>query len=196
MGNRHWSRGEALRHPLIWCLMPLILAAPCFMTAVFFHQVHLAAAKGLAHVQFVSVLPLYTGCVIVTVLTSGALIDRFGARRLIALAQLPFIAGFLLLSQTAGLGGLAAAMICLGIGAGGMNTISTATWAEAYGTAHIGAIKALATSVAVFGSALGPALTGWAIDAGTPLTLQMPLIAGWFATAALLAAAALRHFLR
>lgn len=196
MGNRHWTRAQALRHPLMWLLMPLVLAAPCFMTSVFFHQVHLAEAKGIAHVQFVVFLPLYTTCVITTVLTSGALIDRFGARRLIALAQLPFIAGFLILSLNAGLPGLALAMVCLGIGAGGMNTIPTATWAEAYGTAHIGAIKALATSVMVFGSALGPVLTGQAIDAGITLPQQLPFIALWFAASAVLAAWAVHRFLR
>lgn len=196
MGNRHWTRANALRHPLIWTLMPVVLGAPCFVTAMFFHQVHLSDAKGFTHVQFVAFLPLYTACVIATVLTVGGLIDRFGARRLLALTQLPFVAGFLVMGLGTSLASLGVAMMLVGMGAGCMTTVPTACWAEAYGTRHIGAIKALATSVMVLGSALGPAITGAAIDAGMPLPAQMPFFALWFVGAGLLAGWAARHYIR
>ena len=42
--------------------------------------------------------------------------------------------------------------------------VGTALWAE-YGVRHLGAIKSLSSSLAVFGTALSPALFGWLLDA-------------------------------
>ena len=42
--------------------------------------------------------------------------------------------------------------------------MASAFWAEFYGTRHIGAIKAMAAALMVFGSAIGPGLTGALID--------------------------------
>lgn len=196
MGNRHWTRAEALRHPLIWCLIPVVLGPPCFMTAMFFHQVHIAEMRGISHVEFVAFLPFYTLTVIATALLSGVLIDRFGARRLIALAQLPFAAGFLILAAAPFQATLILAFLCLGVAVGQMNTVPTAMWAEAYGTAHIGAIKALSTAIMVLGSALGPVVTGLAIDAGWSLPQQFPLFAAWFLGMSLLAVWAIARFIR
>ena len=62
---------------------------------------------------------------------------------------------------------------------GGNATTGAAFWAEAYGTAHVGAIKALATALMVIGSAIGPALTGALIDAGVTFPEQMLGIAAY-----------------
>ena len=42
-------------------------------------------------------------------------------------------------------------------------------WAEVYGLGHLGAIRALAASLAVVSSALGPAAMGWLIDGGVSM---------------------------
>ena len=55
-----------------------------------------------------------------------------------------------------------------------------AFWAEFYGTAHIGAIKALAAAVMVLGSAIGPGLTGVLIDIGIDLGPQYIGVAAYF----------------
>ena len=62
-------------------------------------------------------------------------------------------------------------------------TIITAFWAEYYGTRHIGAIKATSASIMVFGSAIGPGITGAFIDLGYDFPDQMLAISVYFALA-------------
>jgi MFS family permease len=187
IGGRHWTRGQALRHPLIWLLVPMLLGPSAWGTALFFQQVHLAAVKGWSHPGFVALFPLYTLASVTTTLVSGWAIDRFGAMRLIPGYMLPFALGFLLLWLAESLSGAALAMAVLGLATGTSATLPAAFWAETYGTRHLGAIKALIAAVMVLGSAIGPGVSGWLIDRGIAFPQQMPAIVGYFLAAAVLA---------
>lgn len=186
MGGRHWTRRDLLGNRLFWFVLPYLLGPPAFGTAFFFHQVHLGEFKGWGHSVLVAMFPLFTGAAITALLTSGWLIDRLGAMRLMPLVQLPMAAGFVLMgtAQSAVAGGIA--MVLMGLSQGANSTIPAAFWAEAYGTRHLGAIKSLAAAIMVFGTAVGPILTGVLIDGGVAFTDQMPLIATYFLGAAAL----------
>ncbi|MEM8555390.1 MAG: MFS transporter, partial [Pseudomonadota bacterium] len=196
LADRHWQQRDALRHPLFWCVVPAILGPAALMTALFFHQIHFAETKGLSHFAFVSLIPVYTGSAVATVFSSGLLIDRFGAWRLLGLHQLVFAFGFWVMATSPSVTGLAVAMICLGVGSGGMSTIPAAFWAECYGTRYIGAIKALGYSVMVVGSALGPIICGQLIDLGVDLPDQLPGFSLFFLVSAVLATAGTFGMLR
>ena len=62
--------------------------------------------------------------------------------------------------------------VSFGLTQGLMNPIVGSLWVEVYGTAHVGAIRALATAALVAASALGPGIAGLLIDAGVELDLQ------------------------
>lgn len=187
MEARHWRRSDALRHPLFWCMVPAILGPSAFITAFFFHQVHLAGIKGWSHVEFVAFFPLYTGTSIAAMIAAGWALDRLGTARLMPFYQLPLAAGFLTLALSTTPLGLALAILLLGLATGANATLPNAFWAEFYGTAHIGAIKALAAAVMVLGSAIGPGLTGFLIDIGLGLENQFFGVAAFFvATSALM----------
>ena len=88
----------------------------------------------------------------------------------------------------------------IGITSGIQSTLTSAVWAEFYGTKHLGSIKALAKSTMVLGSALGPGITGYVIDLGFNFTAQMPWISAYYVFATLLALfgvkkALKRHFI-
>ena len=68
----------------------------------------------------------------------------------------------------------------LALSTGANMTLPNAFWAEFYGTAHLGSIKAMAAAVMVLGSALGPGLTGVLIDAGVGIEAQYMGVAGYF----------------
>ena len=190
MDGRHWTRTDLLHHWLFWALVPLLIGPPAFGTALLFHQVHFAAQKGWALLDFVSLLPLLTVATVSATFAAGAALDRFGASRLLALYLLPFAAAFVVLSQVETLAGAAFGLVLFGLGSGMQATVPTAFWAEIYGTRHLGAIKAMATAIMVFGTAVGPGLTGAIIDAGVDFPQQMPVIAVYFLFAAALAALA------
>ncbi len=186
MGGRHWTRGEVWRHWLFWLALPLMLGPPSWGTALFFQQVHLTEVKGWALVDYVALLPFYTIAGVAATFASGALIDRFGTGRLMQVFLVPFAAGFFVISQAESLWGALLGLVLIGIGTGGQATVPNAFWAEYYGTRHLGSIKALATAIMIFGSAIGPGVSGLLIDQGFDFAEQSVGIAIYMLAAAAL----------
>lgn len=193
MGGRHWTRKEMLRDPLFWFLVPLLFGPPTWGTALFFQQVHLTEVKGWRLVDFVALNPLFI--VVATLATFGAgwAIDRFGTSRLVPVYMLPFAAAFAVMAEAPTIPVAAVGLCLFALGAGLQATVPGAFWAEYYGTRHVGAIKAAATAIMVFGSALGPGITGWLIDRGIDFPDQMWPIAIYFVVAAAMATIGIRR---
>ncbi|WP_171132688.1 MULTISPECIES: MFS transporter [unclassified Ruegeria] len=180
MEGRHWTRKQALTHPLFWLMAPALLGPSAFVTAFFFHQVYLAEVKGWTHLQLVSLFPAYTGVSMLAMFASGWALDRWGTARMMPGFQLPMALGFVLLGSVGSITGALVGLVILSLTVGANSTLPAAFWAEFYGTKHIGAIKALATALMVLGSAIGPGLTGVLIDIGIPLETQFIWIGGYF----------------
>ncbi|MDJ1009440.1 MAG: MFS transporter [Paracoccaceae bacterium] len=184
LAGRHWTRRDLFGHGLFWFVLPSILAPSAFSTAFFFHQVHLAEVKGWSHGALVALFPLFTASAIAALILSGWLIDRLGAMRLMPFVLVPMAAGFAILSNAEPIWLTALAMALMGASQGANSAVPAAFWAEAYGTRHLGAIKSLATAIMVFGTAIGPVLTGVLIDGGLPFADQMLWIAAYFLVSA------------
>ena len=180
MKGRHWTRTEALRHPLFWFMVPSLMGPSAFGTAFFFHQVHYSEIKGWEHLQFVSFLPLYTAGGVLAMLVSGWALDKFGTPRLIPFYQLPLSLAFILFAQTSDVSLLLIGFLFFAVTAGANATLPNAFWAEFYGTENLGALKALAAGLMVLGSAIGPGITGVLIDSGVPLDTQYLWVSGFF----------------
>lgn len=188
MDGRMWKRGDLLRHWLFWLCVPLLLGPPAWGTALFFQQVHLAGIKGWSLVEYVSLYPWLTLTSVSATFLVGMAVDRFGAGRVLPLMPLPFLVGFVVISYAtvpfvAGIG-----LMIVGLGMGMQGTVAGAFWAEHYGTRYIGSIKSAATAVMVFGSAIGPGVSGYLIDFGVPFTTQMLGYAVYFGLSSILAA--------
>lgn len=194
LGGRHWTRGEVLRHPLLWAMLPGLVGFPAFVTAFWFQQVHFAAVKGWDHLSLVAVFPLGTLSFVVATLGFGLAIDRWGSARVMPFYLLPLAAGFAALGLTGSLFGAAAGVALMGLSGGGQATLPAACWAEFYGTRHLGAIKAAVASVTIAGSAAGPAISGALIDAGVAMPAQLLGYAAWFAASAALMARGLWRY--
>ncbi len=185
MNGRHWTRSDALRHPLFWAMVPAVMSFSGFGTAFWFHQVHFAEIKGWSHLALVSVFPLGTAALLISTIGYGWAVDRFGATRLLPIYLIPLVIAFILHWYAPSLGWTALAVILMGVAGGGQATLLNACWAEFYGTRHIGAIKAAAAALMVLGSAIGPGLSGWLIDQGVGFEQQQLGYAATFAFAAL-----------
>jgi len=159
MEGRHWTRGQALGHFLFWFMVPALLGPSAFNTAFFFHQVHIAEVKQIAHVELVAMFPVYTAVAVGAMVLSGLALDRLGTARVLPFIQIPMIAAFLFFS------------------------VSEEPLLLLAGSAHMGRIKAMAAAIMVFGTALGPGITGLAIDLGLGIEAQFVFIAGYFAFA-------------
>jgi len=177
MYGKHWNRKDTLGHWLFWVIIPLITAPGIFSTSLFFQQVHLAQSKGWAHLDFVALFPLFTVTTVLSMFAYGAAIDRFGCRRLMPWFLVPMALAYMVIGLGDTLGAAAFGFILMGLMQGGAATIFGAFWPEFYGTKSLGAVKSLATSLMVLGSALGPGVTGALIDYGIPFKDQMVFFA-------------------
>ena len=173
IGNKHWTRKEVVKSKSFWLYIPIMIFPGMFVTAVFFQQYHLSLSKGWSHIQFVSLFPLYTSTSVASMFLLGWASDKFGSKTLLTIYQIPLAISLLLFSLADNLVSAAFAFLLMGISQGGSATVFNAFWPEIYGTKNIGSIKALIASLGVFGSALGPGISGMLIDYGFNFSSQM-----------------------
>lgn len=193
MGGRMWTRAEVLRHPVFWLMVPALLGPATWGTALFFHQVHLAEAKGWSHASLVALFPLFTLFSVGFMILAGMLVDRVGSLRLAGVYLLPLACGFAVFSLTDSLAGGILGMVMMGAGTGMHVTMMSTFWAEVWGTRNLGGIRSMLGAVMVMGTAIGPGATGALIDAGWSFPDQSLAIAAWFVVASALAAVAARR---
>jgi len=166
MEGRQWRRGEALRDPLFWLLVPGLLAPPVIGTTVFFHQVYLTEIRGWALGQFAGSTPVLSVFAIAATLAAGLLIDRFHSAALLPVMSLCVAIANLTVAFVTPPWAILVYMAGMGAAFGLYSTAFGAIWPELYGTKHLGSIKSAVTAMMVLCTALGPGVSGWLIDAG------------------------------
>lgn len=167
-----WTRARVLRDPLFYVLLPGIMAPPAIGTLYIFHQAHLTEVKGWDLTTFTAMFPFLSLSVAVSSIFAGFMVDRFGSWRLMPFVLLPLATASLILGIAQPIWSMPLVFIGIGLTQGMMNPVVGALWVELYGTAHIGAIRSLATAALVAASALGPGIAGLLIDRGAMLPVQ------------------------
>jgi MFS family permease len=189
ISRRHWTRGEVLRSPLFYALLPGLLGPPFIQTGMFFNQVEIVEWRGWDLTWFAACFPILAAANVLTSLGAGWLVDRVGARRLLPLVQIPLGVATVLLVLVPGPYVVPVFMILIGMSHGSASTVQSALWAEIYGTDHLGAIRGLGMAAMVFATALSPGLMGLLMDGGITLQGQLAVMAVYCAVAALWMAA-------
>jgi MFS family permease len=191
--DRQWTRGEVLRDPRFYLVLPAVLAAPFIVSALFFHQVHLAEAKGWALSWLATSFLAFAAMHVLGLLVFGPLVDRVGARRLLGAFLWPMAGGLLVLAGFDAAWAAPVYMLLMGVSMGATGTLLGALWPELYGVAHLGAIRAVVQAAMVLSTALSPGLVGLLIDAGMGMATISLLLVGYIAVATALALVGLRR---
>ena len=191
--DRQFTRGQVLRDPFFWLIIPAALAPAFIVTGIFFNQRTIVAEMGWSMALFAAGFTVYALVTVTSSLLSGPLVDRLGAVKLFPFVLLPFGIGLLLLGLFDAPAIAILFMIATGMTMGIYYTASSALWAEVYGVRHLGAIKAMATSFMVFSTAISPALMGWLIDAGFTMATISLMCAFWVVISTVLACLAARQ---
>ncbi|NNF80955.1 MAG: MFS transporter, partial [Rhizobiales bacterium] len=157
-GNK--TRWEMLREPRFYLLLPAAVAPSFIMTAMFFHHLTLAEAKGWSAEWVTGSYWIFGLSTVLALLTAGPLIDRLTAARIMPFYLLPLAAGLILLAPAVDPLWVLAYLFLGGINSGLYFAGLTALWAELYGVRHLGAIKSTVGAISVFASALGPVTVG------------------------------------
>lgn len=173
--GQDWTRSQVLRDGRFYLLLPGVLGAPLVVTAMFFHQAHLAEIKGWPLSWLAVSFAGFALCHVLGLPIFGALADRIGARRLLPFFLLPMAGGLLLVATLDGAWVAWPYMVLMGVTMGAAGTVFGALWPELYGVAHLGAIRALAQAAMVLATAIAPAAAGMLLDWG----VSMETLAGW-----------------
>ena len=171
------NRRQMLADPVFRGIILWLVAMPSFViTGLFFHQIFLAEARGVALLVWGAHYGLYALAAVFGALAAGWLIDRFSAQHLAAFSQAGLAVAPLGLWLVPGTAGLWLFFISFGLAAGMTGAMMNALLAERYGTEKLGEIRALILPVTVLSSAVSPMLMGVMIDAGAGLGLLMGLV--------------------
>jgi len=168
-GQRQWRLREVVRDVRFWFVAAAALAPGFVMTGLFFHQVHLADAKGWSLPWLATTFLGYAISVVATSMLTGPLVDRFRASRLLPYYLPPLAVAMLVLILFDHPASALAYMIAAGMSIGAGHTLVMSMWAEVYGTAHLGAIRSLVQALMVAISAMSPFVFGELFDVGVTI---------------------------
>jgi len=164
--QRQWTRNEVLRDKKFYMLMPGYISSGFVLTAMFFHQNHLAEVKGWSLTFFASTFIVFSFTRIVTMLVFGYIIDKASPSKVLRYYLWPLALSMVCLGVSDHYSVGILFMLLAGITCGISGSISTPLWAEFYGIENLGAIRSLVSSVAVFGTAAAPLIAGILLDIG------------------------------
>ena len=170
---RDWTRGEVIRDPLFWAALTGVMAPAFIGTTIFFHQVYLSELRGWGPSVFAASFAIMSSMTILFALVAGQLVDRFSATRLLPIFLVPLSLSCFVLASTEAPWGAYVFMAFMGISYGFSSTLFGALWPELYGSKHLGGIRSLIVAFMVFGTAMGPGVSGALIDAGVPYPAQI-----------------------
>jgi MFS family permease len=166
----HWTRAEVLRDWRFYVLLPGTLACPFLMTGMIFFHEDLALAKGWTMEYLSGSMSALALALYVTSIVMGAAVDRFGARRLTPLTQIPLGLGLLALATFDHPAAAILYLVGAGMTMGSMGPVVGSLWPVLYGTRFLGGIRALAGSSMVLATAGAPWFFGLLLDTGVGMT--------------------------
>ena len=161
--RRYQVKGDII----FWAVIIWLMMIPGFVvTGLFFHQIHIAQLKEVPLWAWSANYIWYAIAAIGGAVLSGIMIDRFSAHKIASFVQIFLLVAIIMLYLAETPFWLAVFFVLFGASGGVMQPVINALLAERYGTRWLGEIKALASPLNVFSSALSPAVMGWMIDSG------------------------------
>ena len=163
---KNWKRREVIKDYRFYIISLNMLAMPWIITGIFVYQSFITDSKIWGAYTVPKAFMVYSTASIITLFSSGFLVDKFTSRKLITIMNIPLLLAMIILFYYQNeiyaylLFGL------IGISNGFGNVLGSSTWAEIYGVKYIGSIKALTTAFMVFATAFGTAVFGILIDNG------------------------------
>ncbi len=171
--RRQWTRGEVLRDPRFWLIIPMIIAQSGVFTGLFFHIVSVLEEKGWDPALWPYYWGFYPIAAFALSPVAGWLVDRYTATRLFPLSLAPFGLGLILLGAMTPFVAMILCLLLLAVSVALYHTTFNTLWPELYGVRHLGKVRTLSTTVMVFISASGPLVMGLLKDWGVSYGIQL-----------------------
>ena len=159
-GEVSYTRGEALRTPVLWLLMAYTLLVFPVQAGISLHQAPHLMERGLSPELAAAAVSVFSIAAALAALLFGAVGHRVSVRGLLAGGALLMTAGAAMMRAVDGPALGFAAAAAFGAGLGGIFTMLPVAWANYFGRAHFGAIRGITLPAQVGGQALGPLIAG------------------------------------
>jgi MFS family permease len=155
-----------VRSPHFYLFAPTVFLVGFLLTALFFYQTFIADYKGWSVEWMAASILAYAISSFLFSIATGPMIDRYSARRIFPFTLLPMALGILVLSSFSH--SLAAPLFwfLVGVSAGINSPLTSALYAETYGTRSLGAVRSIFTFVMVVSTALGPVAYSFFLERG------------------------------
>ena len=163
---KNWKRRDVIKDYRFYILSLNMLAMPWMATGVFVYQSFIADSKMWDVYTIPKAFMVYSITSILTLFSSGYLVDKFTSRKLIPIMNIPLLLAMIVLFYNQHEIYAYVFLGLVGVSNGFGNILGSSTWAEIYGVKYIGSIKALTTAFMVFATAFGTAVFGILIDRG------------------------------
>jgi len=163
---KSWKRTEVLKDFRFYIISSNMLAMPWIFTGMAVYQSFISDSKLWEAYTIPKAFMVYSVASIITLFSSGFLVDRFTSRKLIPIMNVPLLLAMVVLFYSKQEISAYFFLGLVGVSNGFGNILGSSTWAEIYGVKYIGSIKALTTAFMVFSTALGTAVFGILIDKG------------------------------
>lgn len=160
-----WSASQGLRQRQLWQIAAAAFLATGVVTAFIFHLVPILTLYEVSRAEAVGMAGLVGLLAVVARLTVGYLFDRIGHPMVGAISiALPVLPALILLGFDPGYGTALAAVIALGIAAGGEYDAVIYLGSRYIGMRAFGFLFGIVVSALLLGVGLGPVIAGYVFD--------------------------------
>ena len=163
---KQWKRIEVIKDSRFYIICANMLAMPWIATGIFVYQSYITDSKLWSTYTIPKAFMVYSITSIITLFSSGFLVDKFTSRKLIPAMNIPLLFAMIVLFYFQNEIYAYFFLGLIGVSNGLANVLGSSTWAEIYGVKYIGSIRALTIALMVFSTAFGTAVFGILIDYG------------------------------
>ena len=163
---KNWKRKEVIKDYRFYIISLNMLAMPWIATGIFVYQSYITDSKLWSSYTIPKAFMVYSITSIITLFSSGFLVDKFTSRKLIPVMNIPLLFAMIVLFYFQNEIYAYFFLGLIGVSNGLANVLGSSTWAEIYGVKYIGSIRALTVAFMVFATAFGTAVFGILIDYG------------------------------
>ena len=174
-----WTLREARRTRAFWMIVVFVSVDRFALGAINLHMVANFEDRGLEHLQAISILSIFALTSAVTGPAWGFMLEKLHIRYSAMLISV-LLLGAVMLLRVADTYPLAIAFgLAFGFAVGGSSLVPGLLWADYFGRAHLGAIRAFTAPFRFF-SPIGPTMTGFIHDRTGSYNLAFTIFAGVF----------------
>lgn len=159
-----WTRKDVFQHPMVWMLLPYTVISPFLLTGLFFHQATISNDFQFEPSVMAGAFVFFGLARGGSALCIGPLIDRYRAIRLLPFTLIPIGLGTLFMGLWTEPLTASIYLGLAGMSVGLSGPVRAAFYAETFGTVHLGAIRSVFTTLAVFATALSPPSMGYFLE--------------------------------